>query len=326
MTESTESSSRIPLLVIAGPTASGKTALAVELARRLDGEVVSADSMQVYRDLSVGTARPTEEECQGIPYHLIGFLPLEESYSVARYVEDARRILVDIHRRGKLPILCGGTGLYIQSLLDNLDFAQQETDPALRDALRRRIQEEGGRTMLDELSTVDPETAARLHENDHGRIVRALEVYRTTGIPISEQARLARRTPSPYDACLLVLDSRDRQILYERIHRRTDRMLETGLIDEARRVIGSPHAATVTQAIGYKELAPYLCGACTLQEAADALKQGTRRYAKRQLSWFRRMRDAQFLYIDDYADAAGLADAASSLWDTFLSVRREDAT
>lgn len=320
------SRSRIPLLVVAGPTASGKTALAVELALRLNGEVVSADSMQVYRDLSIGTARPTEEECRGVPYHLTGFLLLEESYSVARYVEDARKILADIHRRGKLPILCGGTGLYIQSLLDNLEFTQQETDPVLRESLRRRIREEGGRALLGELNTVDPETAARLHENDHSRIVRALEVYRTTGIPISEQARLARRTPSPYDACLLVLDSRDRQILYERIHRRTDRMLETGLVDEARRVLGSPHAATVTQAIGYKELAPYLSGACTLESAADALKQGTRRYAKRQLSWFRHMRGTQFLYIDDYADAAGLADAATGLWDAFLTVRRREET
>lgn len=305
----------IPLLVVAGPTASGKTGLAVRLASRIGGEVVSADSMQVYADLSVGTARPTAEEMAGIPHHLLGFLPMNENYSVARYVEDAHRAIAEIHARGRQAVLCGGTGLYIQSLLDNLTFAEQDGDRSLRDELRARAQEQGGEALLEELRQVDPETADRLHPHDVGRIVRALEVYRTTGIPISEQARRARSAPSPYAPCLIVLDARQRQVLYDRINRRVDAMLEAGLLDEARRVLQSPHAATAAQAIGYKELAPYFAGECPLGEAVEHLKQGTRRYAKRQLSWFRRMKGAHFLYIDDYSRPDLLGDAAFALWE-----------
>ena len=305
----------IPLLVVAGPTASGKTSLAVGLASRIGGEVVSADSMQVYADLSVGTARPTTDEMAGIPHHLLGFLSLDESYSVARYVKDAHRIIAEIHARGRQAVLCGGTGLYIQSLLDNLTFFEQDGDTALREALRARAQAQGGEVLLEELRQVDPETADRLHPHDIGRITRALEVYQTTGLPISEQARRARTVPSPYAPCLIVLDARERQVLYDRINRRVDAMLEAGLLEEAGRVLQSPHAATAAQAIGYKELAPYFAGSCSLEEAVEHLKQGTRRYAKRQLSWFRRMKNAQFLYIDDYQDPGLLCDAALSLWE-----------
>ena len=180
------------ILVINGPTASGKSALAVRLARELDGEVISADSMQVYAALSIGTARPSEAEMQGVAHHLLGFLPLEESYSVARYVEDASHAAGSIHARGRLPILCGGTGLYLQAFLDNLTFTEQGVDPALRAALKARAQQEGGQALLDELRAFDPETAARLHPNDTGRIVRAIEAFRTTGVPLSEQARRSR--------------------------------------------------------------------------------------------------------------------------------------
>ena len=186
---------RIPVLAVAGPTASGKSALAVRLARELDGEVISADSMQVYAALSIGTARPSEAEMQGVAHHLLGFLPLEESYSVARYVEDASHAAGSIHARGRLPILCGGTGLYLQAFLDNLTFTEQGVDPALRAALKARAQQEGGQALLDELRAFDPETAARLHPNDTGRIVRAIEAFRTTGVPLSEQARRSRAVP-----------------------------------------------------------------------------------------------------------------------------------
>ena len=304
----------IPRPGIAGPTASGKTHLAVRFAAQMGGEVVSADSMQVYAALSIGTARPTPEEMGGVPHHLVGFLPLEESYSVARYVEDARRAIADIHTRGRLPVLCGGTGLYIQSLLDNLTFAEQDEARPLRSELRARAEAEGGGPLLEELRSVDPETAARLHVNDIGRIVRALEVFHTTGVPISEQARRAKAEPSPYASRLMVLDCRDRQVLYGRINRRVDAMLEAGLLEEARRALDSPCAATALQAIGYKELAPYFQGECSLDEAVERLKQGTRRYAKRQLSWFRRMEDARFLYIDDYDGPAALCEAALALW------------
>lgn len=306
-----------PLPVIAGPTASGKTGLAVRLAQRLHGEVVSADSMQVYADLSIGTARPTVEEMDGVPHHLLGFLPLEETYSVARYVKDAHRAIADIRTRSKQAILCGGTGLYIQSLLDNLTFAEQDGDRTLRDKLRARAETEGGEALLKELHIVDPETAARLHAHDTGRIVRALEVYHTAGIPISEQARRAKTTPSPYAPCLLVLNCRDRQNLYDRINRRVEAMLEAGLLQEARRVLESPYAATARQAIGYKELAPYFEGQCSLDEALERLKQGTRRYAKRQLSWFRRMEGAQFLYVDEIDGPDALCEAALSLWKAY---------
>ncbi len=307
---------QIPLLVVAGPTASGKTRLAVELARRLQGEVISADSMQVYADLAIGTARPTAEEMGGIPHHLIGFLPLQESYSVARYVQDAHRATEAVWTAGRLPILAGGTGLYIQSLLDNLTFTEEGADPAQRAALKARAETEGGAPLLEELRLVDPETADRLHENDIGRIVRALEAYRTTGIPLSEQARRSRKNPTPYEAVVFLLDSRNRQVLYQRIDRRVDQMLAQGLLEEARTVLAGPQAGTAMQAIGYKELAPYFAGDCSLGEAVDRLKQGTRRYAKRQLSWFRRMareRNGHILYIDEESPD-DLVQRAVAIW------------
>ncbi len=303
---------RLP--VIAGVTASGKTALAVALAKRLNGEVVSADSMQIYADLSVGTARPTEAEMGGVAHHLIGFLPMSEAYSVARYLKDARAAIGDVTARGKLPILCGGTGLYLQSLLDGLQLDDTEPDAALRRELRARAEREGGAVLLRELAACDPVTAARLHENDLHRITRALEAYQTTGIPLSEQERLSRQTPSDYDGCLIVLTARDRQVLYDRIDRRVDAMMQNGLLEEARTVMESPAAHTVLQAIGYKELFPFLRGEQTREEAADTLKCATRHYAKRQLSWFRRMDDAHFLYIDDYPAADDLTEAALAIW------------
>lgn len=304
---------RIPLPIVAGPTASGKTALAVSLAQRFGGEVVSADSMQIYSSLCIGTARPQEEELRGIPHHLLGFQPLDKPYSVARYVEDAHAVIAGIVSRGALPILCGGTGLYIQSLAENLVFAEEPEGSSCREELRCRILREGGAALLEELRQVDPETAARLHENDHGRIIRALEVYRTTGRTMAQQQAYSRSRPSPYAPWLLLLDCRERQVLYDRIDRRADAMLEKGLPEEAARVMALPGGATALQAIGYKELAPYLRGECTLEAAAENLKRGTRRYAKRQLSWFRRMSRTMpgtVLYIDEYDDPKELEQEA----------------
>lgn len=306
-------SARIFLPVIAGPTASGKTALAVNLSLRFGGEVVSADSMQIYRGLQIGTARPTQREMRGVPHHLLGFLPLSEGYSVARYVVDAQRVIADIAARGRQPILCGGTGLYIDAVVDNLKFHGGGGDPGLREQLRRRAGEEGAEALLEELRKIDEPTAAKLHPNNLGRIIRALELAKTTGINMSEQVRLSRSEPSPYDACILVLGCRDRDYLYERINRRVDLMMEAGLLDEARGALSAPTAPTAMQAIGYKELAPFFAGEIPLEQAVENLKRSTRRYAKRQLSWFRRRRDSNFLYIDDYSDAAGLADAAASV-------------
>ncbi len=288
-----------PLLVVAGATASGKTALAVELCRRFHGEVVSADSMQVYAELRIGTARPDEAEQGGIPHHLMGCLPLGESYSVAKYAADAHAVIADIHRRGKLPVLCGGTGLYIQAVTENLCYQDQPEDRALRDTLRRRAETEGGEVLLAELAAIDPQTAARLHKNDIGRIVRALEIFTVTGHTLTEQNALSRQQPSPYRVCGVMPDFRDRATLYARIDRRVEAMLAAGLLDEARLLRACDKADTVRQAIGYKELYAYLDGACSLEEAAEEIKRATRRYAKRQLSWFRNKGQLYPLYAED---------------------------
>lgn len=287
------------LVVIAGPTASGKTALAVEVCRRFNGEVVSADSMQVYDTLRVGTARPTDDEQGGVPHHLMGFLPPDASYSVAKYAEQAHAVIQDIHSRGKLPVLCGGTGLYIQAVAENLTYESQPANRDMRDTLRARIETEGGEVLLKELAAVDPQTAARLHPHDQGRIIRALEIIATTGKTITEQNADSRKIKTPYRLCGLRLEFRDRAALYDRINRRVDVMLQNGLLDEARWLVAQPHTDTVRQAIGYKELVPYLAGEISLEQAADAVRQGTRRYAKRQLSWFRRVGWMTTVYMDD---------------------------
>ena len=298
-----------PYPIIAGPTASGKTALAVRLADAIGGEVVSADSMQIYDGVSVGTARPTVEEMEGVPHHLLGFLPLQAKYSVAQYLEDAHRVFIDVYDRGATPVLCGGTGLYIQSFMENRQLFEESPNPRLRAEYMRIAEEQGAEVLLQRLQEIDPNTAERLHHNDLHRIIRALEVYDTTGRTISEQTALSLSVPSPYEPCLFVLDFRDRQKLYERINRRVDVMLAHGLLEEAERILRTDPDATVTQAIGYKEFAAYFEGRISLEEAADKLRQQTRRYAKRQLSWFHRMTSAHTFWVDDYDSPEELAAA-----------------
>lgn len=296
-----------PYPIIAGPTASGKTALAVLLSKEIGGEVVSADSMQIYDGVSVGTARPTTDEMQGVPHHLMGFVCLSDTYSVAQYLADANRVFEQIYSRGNIPVLCGGTGLYIQSFMENVQLFDEQPDPALRKRYNAIADTQGATVLLEELRRVDPETAARLHPNDRNRIVRALEVFVTTGRTITEQARLSHAVPSPYKPCLFVLNFRNREHLYDRINRRVNVMLENGLLDEARCVLEQNHDATVTQAIGYKEFLPYFDGEIALDAAADKLRQQTRRYAKRQLSWFRRMESAHTVWVDDFDSIDDLA-------------------
>ena len=295
-----------PYPVIAGPTASGKTALAVQLAGAIGGEVVSADSMQIYDGVSVGTARPTVEEMQGIPHHLLGFLPLQAKYSVAQYLEDAHNAFSDIYTRDSVPVMCGGTGLYIQSFIENRQLFEEEPSPELRQQYLQIVETQGAEVLMERLRTIDPATATRLHSNDIHRIIRALEVFDTTGRTITEQTALSLSVLSPYQACLFVLDFHDRQKLYDRINRRVDIMLENGLLEEAERILRTDPNATVTQAIGYKEFSAYFEGTISLEEAADKLRQQTRRYAKRQLSWFRRMSDAHTLWVDDFPSSAEL--------------------
>ena len=276
------------LLIIAGPTASGKTAVAVELALRLDAEVVSADSMQVYRDMDILTAMPTPEEMRGVPHHMLGVFPPDQKCSAAAYRELALGRIQDILARGKRPIVCGGTGLYINALTRPLSFAAQGDD-AIRAELTRIAEADGGRERLhDQLKAVDPAAAARLHPNDVRRVVRALEIYRITGRTQSEQAALdAQRGDGPFSERVYALDW-PREALYARIDRRVDEMLQSGLVDEVRRLMKNEAVfSTAAQAIGYKEIAAALRGECALAEAVETLKRATRNYAKRQLTWFR---------------------------------------
>lgn len=297
---------KIPLVVVAGPTASGKTAAGVFLAQQLNGEVVSADSMQIYRHLTVGTAKPTPQEMQGVPHHLIDFLEPDQSFSVAEYVQLARQEIRGIVRRGRLPVLVGGTGLYISSLVDNIQFSESQSDPELREQLRRYAQENGPQALWERLQAVDNQAAQKIHPNNVGRVVRALEVYQTTGKTISEQQELSRREPSPYRLCMMALSFRDRQRLYDRINLRVEQMLEQGLLDEAKWLREHQVDAKDLQAIGYKELDAYLAGQEELPQAVERIQQETRRYAKRQLTWFRRDERYRFFFAEDYADRSAM--------------------
>ncbi len=290
---------QIPLVVVAGPTASGKTALAVELALRLGGEVISADSMQLYKGMDIATAKPTAAEMRGIPHHLLGFLEPSEAFSVADYATLAHQTIKEVHDRGRLPILAGGTGLYIDAVTENISFAEIKTDGALRAELTRRAEEEGAERLLEELRGFDPAAAERLHPNNLTRIIRAVEVYRLTGISMSEHQRRSRLTPQIYQTVMLGLEFRDRRKLYDRIDLRVDRMLEAGLLEEARRVLSQDGMKTARQAIGYKELVGYFAGEESLGEAVARIKQESRRYAKRQLTWFRRNEKIHWIYPDD---------------------------
>ena len=290
------------ILAVVGPTASGKTALAVELALRFNGEVISADSMQIYKGMSIATAKPDENEMKGIRHHLIDFLEPTETFSVSDFVNLADRTAKDILSREKLPVLCGGTGLYIRSFVENIQFTEEKSDPALREELNRRYKNEGGEKLIEELSEFDPETAQKLHPSQSKRIVRAIEIYRLSGITMSEAVRRSRSVPSPYDFTIIGITYADRQKLYDRIDRRVDMMLEKGLIEEAKAFYRSAAGCTACAAIGYKELKPYLDGNCSLEEAVQRLKQETRHYAKRQLTWFRKDNNIDWIEVDKTAD------------------------
>ena len=283
------------ILVITGPTASGKTWLAVELAKKYNGEVVSADSMQIYRRMDIGTAKPTSAEMQGIPHHMIDVADPEEDFSVARYVDMASRCVDDVLARGKLPILAGGTGLYVDSLLSGRTFAAFDEGSPLRAELEARYAREGGEALLRELARVDPDSAARLHPNDGKRIVRALEVYSTTGKTITQHNEETRALPPRYDALTLTLDFARREDLWARIDRRVDEMLARGLAEEVRALLrsGVPERCTAMQAIGYKELTLAIRGEESIAAAAAQVKLRSRQYAKRQRTWFRRNRAAR---------------------------------
>ena len=279
---------KIKILAIVGPTASGKTGVSIELARRFGGEVVSCDSMQVYRRMNIGTAKPTEEEKCGIPHHLIDAVEPDAPFSCAEYVTMATHAVKDIWSRGKLPILCGGTGLYLDRFLCG-EMEETHADESLRTSLFAFAQKEGIEALHQRLRAVDPESAETIHPNNVKRVVRALEIYEQTGIPKSEFDRRSQVTESPYDATVIGLHYPRREVLYDRINHRVDIMLADGLLEETKQLKGGgvfDVNLTAAQAIGYKELLGYLDGHETLTEATENLKTATRRYAKRQLTWF----------------------------------------
>lgn len=302
-------SNKKQVVAIVGPTASGKTALSVSVAQHFNGEIISADSMQIYKGMDIATAKPSDTEKRGITHHLMDYILPDENYSVARFIEDANTACEDIVSRGKLPIIAGGTGLYIDSFLNGISFSDGDTDFSLRDKLITRCETEGIDTLLDELKAIDPESAERLStEKNKKRIVRALEIYYTTGKTQTEQNILSRMSPSEYAPVFIGLNFRNRENLYERINRRVDIMIQEGLIKEAAEYFSTNLGSTAVQAIGYKELKPYFDGEKSLDECIEILKRSTRRYAKRQLTWFRRNEEINWFFVDDYEKSDELTE------------------
>ena len=303
------------ILVICGPTASGKTALAAELALRFGGEVVSADSMQVYRRMDIGTAKPTRSEQRGVPHHMIDVAEPEENYSVARYVADAVPIVDGILARGKLPIIAGGTGLYIDHLVAGRQFAPFQPDSGLRPQLQARARQEGLPALYAQLAQVDPDAAGNIHPNDEKRIIRALEVFLSTGKPLSQHDRESRALPSRYTPLTIVLNFAQRPHLWERIDRRVDQMMAQGLEGEVRALLesGIPPDCTAMQAIGYKELAAAIRSGLPVQSGAEEVKLRSRQYAKRQLTWFRRSRDARWFEWEKIPDFSAALSFSTEL-------------
>lgn len=291
-----DASYKHPVLAVVGPTATGKTALGVALARRFGGEIISADSMQIYKGLDIGTAKVTPEEMQGVPHHCIDILTPEQPFSVADFTARAAQLERELFAKGALPILVGGTGLYVQSFLYGVRFAREKAPDGLRQQLAGELASRGPEAMYAELAAADPEAAAAIHPNNHVRVLRALEHYRATGRRLSEQKAASLPEQRPYRTLVLGLDFADRAALYARIDRRVDRMLEQGLLDEARLVYDSrDRYKTAAQAIGYKEFFPYFAGTAALAPCVDKLKQASRNYAKRQLTWFRHMEGVTWL-------------------------------
>ena len=294
------------IVCIAGPTACGKTTLGVLLAQRFCGEVVSVDSMQIYRGMTVGTAAPTAEEMQGVPHHMIAVADPAEQWSAAEYVSRATPVVDDILARGKLPVLVGGTGLWMDALIRGHGFAKGHAGGAIRRELEARLEREGIAPLLEELRQVDPESAERLHPADTKRILRALEVYRETGSTISAHNAATRRIPPRYDAVWIGLQFADRADMKALIDRRVDKMVQEGLLDEVRALLamGLPRNATAMQAIGYKEFLGVLDGALTEPEAIELVKLRSRQYAKRQLTWLRRNPDIHWIFWEKDRDFA----------------------
>ena len=287
---------KTPLIVVAGPTASGKTGLAIEIAKAINGEIVSADSMQIYKYMDIGTAKATREEQSQCPHHLLDIIEPDCEFSVADYTKLAHEVIADITARGKIPVMCGGTGLYIDSVVNDVEFGELDTDYRLRDELQELAENEGAEKLIEILREFDPVSAERLHPNNLKRVIRAIEFYKTSGIPISEHQEMTKQKESRYDAIMFMINH-DREVLYDRINRRVDIMLEDGLIDEVKHLMKKGYSPDLNsmQGIGYKEMIIHFNGDITFSEAVEAIKQNSRRYAKRQLTWFRRNEEINLL-------------------------------
>lgn len=287
------------IICVVGPTASGKTELGVGLSKHFDGEVISADSMQIYRDMHIASAAPDFSETDGIPHHLVEFLPYGSNFTVADYVKLARGKIAEVAFCGKMPIIVGGTGLYINSLVNNVEFTESETDLALRKKITEEFERVGGEKMLERLFEIDPDTAKKLHPNDCRRIIRAFEIYESTGKSKSFNDSQSVKNESPYSSVLIGVTYRDRELLYERINRRVDIMLENGLLKEAENAYNQKNGGGSVQAIGHKEFFDYFKGEISFDEAVENLKRSTRRYAKRQLTWFNKNKNVNWIYKDE---------------------------
>lgn len=296
---------KIPLVIVAGATASGKTSLGIELAKKYNGEVISCDSMQIYQNLDIGTAKPTKEEMAQVPHHMIDIVSPQESFSVERYCTLAKGIIEDIYNRGKLPVMVGGTGLYCDNTVYATQFAAPKRSEETSEVLRLYAEENGNDALFDILRKEDPDAAIRLHPNDVKRVIRAIETVRTTGKPRSELDRESRPEASPYNYLYVAIDM-ERDVLYNRIDKRVDIMLRDGLLEEVKEYIlpDLDRISTALTAIGYREAVWYFKGLCTYNEMVSLLKRNTRRYAKRQLTWLRRNTDVNWL---DSKDAFGQA-------------------
>ena len=303
------------VLCVVGPTACGKTKMGILLAKRYNGEVVSVDSMQIYRGMTIGTAAPTPEEMEGVPHHMVAVADPAEQWSVARFVQTADACVQDILHRGKLPVLVGGTGLYLDALIAGRDFASGQAGGEIRKALEARLQSEGIEPLLEELRAVDPETAERLSPADHKRILRALEVFRETGKPISRHNAESRQKPGKYRPIYIGLAFRDREDMKALIDRRVDEMVRSGLREEVEALLGAGllPSSTALQAIGYKECLGWLRGEATFEEAAAEIKLRSRQYAKRQLTWLRRNPDIHWILWDKERDFAKAFQEATEI-------------
>ncbi len=290
-----------PLIIITGPTAVGKTALSVRLAKAIGGEIISADSMQVYRHMDIGSAKIKKEEMDGVPHYLIDVLDPEEEFNVTVFQKMAKEAVEEIYSHGHIPIVAGGTGFYIQALLYDIDFTENGEDTSIRMELEKLGQERGAEYLHNLLRDIDPDSAEEIHENNMKRVIRAIEYYRQTGERISEHNKREREKKSPYDFLYYVVNT-DRARLYERIERRVDLMLEQGLVEEVMHLkdMGLTRDMVSMQGLGYKEILDYLQGICTLEEAVYVLKRDTRHFAKRQITWFKRERDVRWLNLPDF--------------------------